>query len=124
MMILLPRMTCKGGEKRFRSRSSWRFHKFSYHHSDVVLLSVLAQLECFIDDDVHEGIKTTEDSLHASASIELQRQFLVHVSTNINKPREMKTFSQTNCILLTFSTLEDALLTFLVAGVAGELIKS
>lgn len=65
----------------------------TYDHSDFILLSILAQLESLIDDDVHEWIESTENSLDAAASIQLERQLLVHVPANINKTREMKTFS-------------------------------
>lgn len=89
MMILFPRMTCK---KPGYSKIDCFSGASTYNHSDVVLLSVLAKLGSLIDDHVHEGIEAAEDSLHAAASIQLQRQFLVHVPSEINKTRESETF--------------------------------
>ena len=42
----------------------------TYHHADVVLFTSFALLHSFINDKIHERIKTTQNSSHKPTSIQ------------------------------------------------------
>lgn len=82
MIMLFPRITWNKSNWNIVTHRNSRSWISTYHHSNIVLLAILANLHGFIDDHIHERIEATQDSLHWSTSIEFQWQLFVHISEN------------------------------------------
>ena len=84
------------------------YHRISpqYHHANVIFVASFGKLNGIVDDQVHEGIKSSQDSFNCPTAVDFQMDLkLTCTEIMCEKVEELKTLLP-SCPC-TFSALED-----------------